>query len=184
MPKKWVAFLLSFVMARGAIHYRGEGRLLDVGCAGGSYLHRLRQWGWNVIGVEPSVTGAEQARSLGLDIRQGQVEDAGFPDGFFDVARLNHALEHLTDPKRTLREIHGILKSDGILYVTLPNTGSLNFWLFQENWYGLDPPRHVISYCPRTLGFLCSATRFEIAEIGFQSGTFNFVRSVKIPSGG
>ncbi|MEE9143423.1 MAG: class I SAM-dependent methyltransferase [Candidatus Binatia bacterium] len=179
VPKKWAAFLLSFVMARGAIPYRGEGRFLDVGCAGGSYLYRLRQWGWNVIGVEPSAVGAEQARSLGLDVRQGQVEDAGFPDGFFDVARLNHVLEHLTGPKRTLREIHRILKSDGILYLTLPNTGSLNFWLFQENWYGLDPPRHVISYCPRTLGFLCSATGFEIAEISFQSGAFNFVRSVK-----
>ena len=98
---------------------------------------------------------------------------------FFDVARLNHVLEHLTDPKRTLREIHRILKSDGILYLTLPNTGSLNFWLFQENWYGLDAPRHVVSYCPKALRFLCSTTGFEIVEIRFQSGAFNFVRSVK-----
>jgi SAM-dependent methyltransferase len=179
VPKKWAAFLLSFMMAKGAIPYRGEGKFLDVGCGGGSYLYRLRQWGWKVYGVEPSAAGTEQARSLGLSVHQGQVEDAKFPAGYFDGARLNHVLEHLPDPRKTLREIHRILKSDGILYVTLPNTGSLNFWLFQENWYGLDPPRHVISYCPRTLGFLCSATGFEIAEIGFQSGAFNFVRSVK-----
>ncbi len=179
VPKKWAAFLLSFMMAKGAVPYRGEGKFLDVGCGGGSYLYRLKQWGWKVYGVEPSATGTEQSRSLGLSVHQGQVEDAGFSDGFFDVVRLNHVLEHLTDPKKTLREIYRILKSDGVLYLTLPNTGSLNFWLFQENWYGLDPPRHVISYCPRTLGFLCSVTEFEIAEISFQSGAFNFVRSVK-----
>ena len=179
VPKKWAAFLLSFMMARGAIPYRGDGKFLDLGCGGGSYLYRLRQWGWKVYGVEPSATGTEQSRSLGLSVHQGQVEDAKFPAGYFDVARLNHVLEHLPDPRKTFREIHRILKADGIVYLTLPNTESLNFWLFKENWYGLDAPRHVISYCPKALRFLCSATGFEVVEIRFQSGAFNFVRSVK-----
>lgn len=57
--------------------------------------------------------------------------------------------------------------------------GSLNFWLFQENWYGLDVRRHVISYCPETLRFLCDATGLEIIRMRSRSGPFNFVRSVK-----
>jgi SAM-dependent methyltransferase len=133
--KKWAAFLLSFMMAKGAVPYRGEGKFLDVGCGGGSYLYRLKQWGWKVYGVEPSATGTEQSRSLGLSVHQGQVEDAKFPAGYFDVARLNHVLEHLPDPRKTFREIHRILKTDGVVYLTLPNTESLNFWLFKENWF-------------------------------------------------
>ncbi len=177
--KKSAAFLFSLVMARSAIPYRGEGNFLDVGCGGGSYLYRLKQWGWNVFGVETSKVGADQARSLGLNVHHGQIKNAGFPESFFDVIRLNHVLEHLTDPKGTFREIKRILKPDGIVYITVPNTRSFNFWLFGENWYGLDSPRHVISYCPETLRFLCDATGFQIAKIRFQSGAFNFVRSVK-----
>jgi len=40
--KKWAAFLLSFVMAKGVVPYRGDGRFLDVGCGGGFYLYRCQ----------------------------------------------------------------------------------------------------------------------------------------------
>ncbi len=176
---KGVAFLLSFVMAKGAIPYRGDGRFLDVGCGGGSYLHRLKQWGWKVYGVEPSESGFKAAQGLGLDVRHGQVADARFPDDFFDVIRLNNVLEHLVDPNGTFGEIRRILKPDGVVYITVPNTRSFNFWLFGERWYGLDSPRHVISYSPRTLRSLCESTGFQPIEIRFRSGAFNFVRSVK-----
>ena len=176
---RWAAFFLSLVMAKDAIPYRGEGRVLDVGCGGGSYLYRLKSWGWNSYGVEPSAVGAAQARSLGLNVHQGQIEEARFQDGFFDVVRLSHVLEHLTDPRGTFFEIKRILKPDGLVYVTVPNTLSFTFWSFGANWYALDAPRHVISYCPKTLKFLCRATGFEIVGIRFRSGPFNFVRSVK-----
>lgn len=177
--KQWAAFFLSFVMAKGAVPYRGDGRFLDVGCGGGSYLYRLKGWGWEVYGVEPSAAGVKQARALGLDVRHGELPEARFPQSYFDVIRLNNVLEHLTDPRGTLREVRRILKPDGIVYITVPNTRSFNFWLFGKNWYGLDAPRHVISYCPRALKFLCGATGFKIVELRFRSGAFNFVRSVR-----
>lgn len=177
--KAWIASLLSYLTAKGTIPYRGSGYFLDVGCGGGSYLHRLKQWGWNVYGVEPSAAGTAQARSLGINVCHGYIEDARYPDGFFDVIRLHHVLEHLTAPQATLREIARILKPDGLVYVTVPNTQSFNFWLFGANWYALDAPRHVISYCPKSLAFLCQATGFEILKVRYQSGAFNFVRSVK-----
>lgn len=176
--RRCIAFFLSFVMAKGAVPYRGDGRFLDVGCGGGSYLHRLRQWGWNGYGVEPNESGVKQAKALGLDVRHGELAEAGFPDNFFDVVRLNNVLEHLTDPQGTFREIRRILKDDGNVLITVPNAASLNFWLFGPNWYGLDAPRHVISYCPEALKFLCGAVGFEIVKIRYESGVFNFVRSV------
>jgi SAM-dependent methyltransferase len=177
--KKSAAFLLSFVMAKGAIPYRGDGRFLDVGCGAGFYLYRLKQWGWNVYGVEPSERGFKQAKKLGLDVRHGELRNARFPEDFFDVIRLNHVLEHLTDPRGTFYEIQRILKPDGVVYVTVPNTRSVNFWIFGENWYGLDSPRHVISYCPKTLRYLCNVTGLEIVRIQFRPGAFNFVRSLQ-----
>jgi len=177
--KKAAAFVLSFAMARNAVRYHGEGKFLDVGCGGGSYLYRLKQLGWNVYGVEPSPAGALQAQSLGVNVCQGELQGASFPESFFDAIRLSHVLEHLTDPQGTLREISRILKPDGLVYVTVPNTRSLNFWLFGKEWYSLDTPRHVISYSPSALKFLCDATGFDIVKLRFSSGAFNFVRSVK-----
>ena len=176
--KATLAFLLSFIMAKGTLPYRGNGRILDVGCGGGSYLYRLKQWGWETYGVEPSEAGARQAQSLGLTVHHGTLESARFSDGFFDVVRLSNVLEHLSDPKETLREVNRILRQDGLVYITVPNTRSFVFWLFKENWYALDSPRHVISYSPKTLQFLCNVTGFEVAEIDFAAGPFNFVRSV------
>lgn len=178
LAKRGAAFLLSFVMAKDAFPYRGDGRFLDIGCGGGSYLYRLRQWGWEPYGVEPSESGVRQARALGLDVRQGQLQGASFPDSFFDAIRLSHVLEHLVDPQGTFREMNRVLKPDGVVYVTVPNTRSLNFRLFGPNWYALDAPRHVISYSPRTLRSLCGRTGFEIIDLRFRSGPFNFVRSM------
>lgn len=177
---KFAARLLSGFAAKGAIPYRGEGRFLDVGCGGGSHLDRLRQWGWETYGVEPSAAGAAQARRLGLSVFQGVLEDARFQSGFFDAIRLNHVLEHLVDPVATFRELHRILKPDGRVYVTAPNTRSLTFWLLREDWYGLDAPRHVISYRPETLRALCDASGFEIVKIKFRAGPFCLVRSVRL----
>jgi SAM-dependent methyltransferase len=92
--------------------------------------------------------------------------------------RLSNVLEHLPDPLTAFEEIDRILKPDGLVYVTVPNTRSLVFWLFRENWYALDAPRHVIFYCPSTLETLCDATGFEIARMRFTAGPFNFVRSL------
>ena len=177
--KQAAAYLLSFVTAKGVIQYRGSGKILDVGCGGGAYLYRLKQWGWETYGVEPSETGAKQAQSLGLMVKQGMLVDAGFDSEFFDVIRLSNVVEHLPNPKTIFREIYRILKPDGLIYITVPNTRSLVFWLFRENWYALDAPRHVISYSPKTLKTLADATDFHVVHQDFAAGPFNFVRSMK-----
>ena len=95
------------------------------------------------------------------------------------MVQLKDVLEHLVKPHMVMNEIKRILKPDGVVFITLPNARSISFWLFQENWFHLEIPRHVVSYSPRGLRFLADATGFEIVKIQFNSGAFNFVRSVK-----
>ncbi|MBM4263587.1 MAG: class I SAM-dependent methyltransferase [Deltaproteobacteria bacterium] len=177
--KRTAAWVLSWFMARQVIPYKGQGRILDVGCGAGSYLYRLKQWGWKTYGIEPSPAAAQQARALGLDVQQGTLRDAKYPDSYFDVVRLSNVLEHLPNPREVFAQIRRILKPDGIVYVTVPNTHSLIFWLFREHWFALDAPRHVISYSPKTLRVLCDASGFDIAAMNFSAGPFNCVRSLR-----
>jgi SAM-dependent methyltransferase len=175
-----VAFLLSWFTVKDAIPYRGDGKFLDIGAGSGSYLYGLKQWGWETYGLVSNAMAARRAQSLGLDVRHGTLAEARFPNAFFDVVRLSDVLEHLPHPVELFEEINRILKPDGLVYLSVPNTRSLVFWLFQKNWYALDPPRHAISYCPFTLETLCESTGFEIAHLRFSAGPFNLVRSLAL----
>jgi 2-polyprenyl-3-methyl-5-hydroxy-6-metoxy-1,4-benzoquinol methylase len=157
-----LAWTLSFVTTKEVIPYRGAGKILDIGCGGG-YLYRLKQW-VGILTASSRATGVKQARSLGVDVAHGMVEDGHFESDFFDVIRLSNVVDHLARPKETFREIRRILKPEGIVYLTVPNTRSLVFWLFRQTWYALVAPRHVISYSPRTLKALADATGFEVAR--------------------
>jgi len=48
-----------------------SGRLLEVGCASGSFLHRMAGQGWQVEGIEYSEKIAEIARQAGYQVHAG-----------------------------------------------------------------------------------------------------------------
>jgi 2-polyprenyl-3-methyl-5-hydroxy-6-metoxy-1,4-benzoquinol methylase len=128
------------------------GRLLDVGCGSGIYLHAFQKLGWEAYGVEISPGVAERARkTFGLNVITSELEEARFPDGYFDVVTLIHVMEHLRHPVRTLQEVRRILTADGIAVVALPNLRSLARLLFRAHWFHWDVPRHLYHYSPTSL---------------------------------
>src|SRR3546814_10405387 len=55
------------------------GRLLELGCASGNFLHRMARAGWEVAGIEPSAHAAHQALEAGSKVRNVSLEAAGDP---------------------------------------------------------------------------------------------------------
>jgi len=146
---------LYYGVLRKVIPWR-SGRLLDVGCATGDLLVAMDSFGWEVYGVEPSAAAAERAnRRLGHHQRPpvtiGALEDAGYPDDFFDVVTLWHVIEHLPHPLATMREVRRVLKPGGICVIQTPCRGSLESLLFGRYWSGLDCPRHFWIFSHLTL---------------------------------
>lgn len=139
--------------------HRPAGRLLDVGCAAGTFLRGMESSGkWQVAGVEISEYAARIARErYRLDVRVGTLEQAGFPDEFFDAITLWDVLEHLHDPAASLREVCRILKPDGLVVIRVPNASSWDAALFGRYWAGLDAPRHLYVFTQATLGALLAA---------------------------
>ncbi len=97
------------------------GRLLDVGCGTGTFLERARARGWDVAGTELSRTGAAAARAAGLAVAEGELWEAGFPEGTFDVVTCWHVIEHVADPRRLVGEIARVLRPGGALVLATPN---------------------------------------------------------------
>jgi len=134
------------------LHARERGRLLDVGCGNGQFLARMRELGWEVMGVEPDPEAVRIARErFGLEVVQGTLEEAGLSEGSFDVITMNHVIEHVPDPVATLSECRRLLRPGGKLIVVTPNTRSLGRRLFGEHWRGWEVPRHLFVFSPRSL---------------------------------
>lgn len=105
---------------------RKPGRLLDVGCATGTFLELAQDSGWEVRGTEYSSYAAKYAEEhLKADIFCGELVDARYEEAFFDVVTFWHVLEHVTDPTRYLQEAHRILKPSGLLVIAVPNVNDL-----------------------------------------------------------
>jgi SAM-dependent methyltransferase len=120
------------------------GSILDVGCATGIFLDGMRQLGWRVKGVEPMHAAANYARTrFQLDVFEGRLEDARFPDRSFDAITLWDVLEHVHEPTVVFAELARLLRPGGLLVLSLPNPDGLEARLFGPSWVGWDLPRHL-----------------------------------------
>jgi 2-polyprenyl-3-methyl-5-hydroxy-6-metoxy-1,4-benzoquinol methylase len=102
-------------------------RILDLGCGSGALGYEIKTaHPCHVTGVTFSKEEAAIACKR-LDEVRTQDLNAFSADGFdsFDCVICSHVLEHLHDPESVLREIHKLLRPDGVLIIALPN---VLFW--------------------------------------------------------
>jgi len=157
-----------------------KGRILDIGCGSGVYLHTLKKHGWDVYGVEMSSKAVELAREkLKLpNINLGLVEDIKYPEKFFDVVMMNHVIEHLFDPRHSLQEANRILKTGGLLIITTPNIDSVNFKIFGKYWFPLETPRHLNLFEVSTMSKLLRDAGFKLVNRSYDVSANQLVRSI------
>jgi ubiquinone/menaquinone biosynthesis C-methylase UbiE len=161
---------------------RKGGSILDIGCATGEFLNGMRRYPtWETYGVEISPFASSVARErFGLEVFTGILEEAAYPDEFFDAITLWDVFEHLHDPTNTLREIYRILKPEGVLIIRVPNVNSWDASIFGQYWAGLDAPRHLFVFTPTTLSELLTKCGFKIKRTECRIGSYpTFVLSLR-----
>lgn len=127
------------------------GRMLEVGCASGSYMHKMRGEGWEVEGIEFSPKAAEAARALGFAVDVGAVETIDKPAGRYDLVVGWMVLEHLHDPIGSLRKFARWTRPGGMLALSVPDAGAAEFRWFGSRWYALQVPNHLFHFDEATL---------------------------------
>ena len=154
----------------GDIPWHGRGRLLDFGCGGGSFLRRMADRGWTVTGLDVSPVAVQTVRDeLGLNAVSGTLPHPELRPCTFDVITMWHVLEHVHEPLATLREAYDLLVPGGKLIVAVPNSESWPAKWFGPSWFGLDVPRHLTHFTPRTLKEI-------VATAGFSLESFRLIR--------
>lgn len=112
--------------------------VLDVGCGTGSYLIALSKEGRGCYGIDPSRdVSLEPARKravkekVSVFLCQGVGEFLPFKSGCIDVVLCISTLQHVGDQGMTLQEIRRVLKSSGLLLISVPTIKNIST-LFRE----------------------------------------------------
>lgn len=149
--------------------FRPEGRLLEVGCAGGAALVEARDHGYSVVGVELSSAMAEWGRTtFGLDIRSGTLEQQVFDHESFDVVFMGDVVEHLLTPRVVLAEVRRVLKPGGVIALAYPM--ELNHIvprlrrILRLRKRSPFKPYHLFYYTPETMGRLLESVGLHVLE--------------------
>ena len=139
-------------------------RLLDVGCHIGVFLEIAQERGWEAWGVEPSRWAAGEARSRGLQVIAGTLDDVHLAGESFDVITMWDVIEHLTNPLRELRESHRLLKKGGLIGIHTMNIESPLARLMGPRWPWLME-MHLYYFSPRTLGEMLRKAGFTVVKM-------------------
>ena len=96
--KALIKLVIKFDFNTTPLPSLASGRMLEIGCASGAFLHQMAGQGWEVEGIEFSEKAAQAAAQLGYCVHAGSLETAQQPGEPFDLIVGWMVLEHLHDP--------------------------------------------------------------------------------------
>ncbi len=140
-------------------------RLLDLGCASGTFVCLAQQAGWQATGVDTSRWMIERGRvhCPAATFVGCTLEEARFEEGSFDVITLWDVLEHVPSPLQTLQRVRSWLVPNGLLFLSVPNAASVVARLMRSRWV-LLLREHLWYFSPRTMSLLLSQGGFDIVQ--------------------
>jgi SAM-dependent methyltransferase len=153
------------------------GRLLEIGSASGSFLHKMSQLSWQVEGIEFSETAASNARNQGFRVHSGSLEKAPAPLFPPDLIVGLMVLEHLHDPIGCLSKLHDWTQPGAYLVLSMPNANALNFILFKEKGYDLHLPNHLYHFTPLTVEKILNKSGWTLEKVHHQRSLSNLLIS-------
>ncbi len=151
-------------LVRRFVNLNNDSTLLDVGCAVGTFLQRMKKdTGCRTVGVD--FKDLSQAPTMaGSEFHHSTFPQAKLEPKRFDLVTMWHFLEHDYDQRATLKKAHEVLKDDGRLIIEVPRLDSLTFRLYGDRWPGLQAPQHTVLFDKAHLLQLVQSEGFDVVD--------------------
>lgn len=138
-----------FAFAKQHVKTNGQKTYLDIGCNKGFLLASGIEEECDVHGVELVTelirpfcnTYPEFSKQVYSDKFQDVAKR--FNDKYFDIITAIDVVEHFEDPLSDLREVHRILKEDGVFVIQTPDIDCQKAKTLGCNWGALKPLEHL-----------------------------------------
>lgn len=142
------------------------GKLLDIGCANGFFLERVKAGGWEGFGLELNSAAAREARAKGFTVYEGHLEKWGWelPESAFDAVTMLEILEHVLDFRQALGFARRLLRDGGVLILSTPNRFGLPQF-FVPGFFRKKAREHLWYFSRRSLALLLEQSHFQILKL-------------------
>jgi 2-polyprenyl-3-methyl-5-hydroxy-6-metoxy-1,4-benzoquinol methylase len=148
-------------------NYKTEGSLLDIGSAIGIFIEALSQNKTNF-----DVTCCDISKEACEELSNKYPEYKVLNDNFFNIDAVNKfdvismwdTLEHIVDQNLLLNKIYDLLKDDGILIFSTPNTKSFEWEIAKEQHIQILPPGHVNLMNEDNIKILLKNNKMEMVD--------------------
>jgi SAM-dependent methyltransferase len=145
--------------------WRNGGRLLEVGCAYGYFLQEAKPY-FDVFGIELAADAAIHCHKSGLQVFAGAVDETILREiGSTDVIVLLDVIEHLPDPRESLRSLTRHLNPGGIVVITTGDFDSYVARLFGRRWRLMTPPQHLWFFSRDSLQKIASSLGLRLEHV-------------------
>lgn len=158
----------QWAIIKGLINNKMSGKVLDIGCGGGHFLDNAGT-GWEKYGIELSEDARKVAASKEIKAF-ATLEDATFPDEFFDVVTMFAVIEHLPNPMEVVKELTRVLKPRGLFVIMTGDVRCVKAEIKGKKWHMYRPPEHLYFFCARSLDFLMDSLGFRKVKILYTDG--------------
>lgn len=146
--------------------YRSSGRLLDIGCGEGYFLHYAERV-YETYGMDISdyCVNETLSRTNKSTVSTGDITKINYADKYFDIVTCFDIMEHVSNYEDALQECNRILKERGILVMRVPNTSSLGHKWKKEEWFAYKDETHVNLLPKEKWLEVIKKQGFEISEV-------------------
>lgn len=146
--------------------YAGEGRvaIADIGCSIPVFLREAKNSFAERYGVDYSQEAHGLGARWGVTMLTPQVFHQEIPDSSIDVLRYSHVLEHLIDPRGSLKEDLFKLKPGGLLYITQPNFPVMRAEYFHRDLLDSEWPKHLHFFNPISIKIMLEELGVRIVK--------------------
>ena len=147
--------------------FADAGHWLDVGFGNGALLFTAHEFGFTPVGIDLRKNTVAALQASGIEAHATDLADLKQP-ARFDVISMCDVLEHMPYPAAGLQHVHALLKDDGVLFLSIPNSDSalwksLNAQNANPYWAELE---HYHNFSRQRLYRLLAESGFEAVRYG------------------